>query len=104
MDNKAYNDGGYLMYIPRTHILVAFLKNGLYINIMMKIPSKILWDMVMDGSLQKYDKGKDKWIKVKFDPDNEEHVNIKMQHYAQAEIEFVHETLELGLRVFREIN
>ena len=60
--------------------------------------------MVMDGSLQKYDKGKDKWIKVKFDPDNEEHVNIKMQHYAQAEIDFVHETLELGLRVFREIN
>ena len=59
------------MYIPRTHILVAFLKNGLYINIMMKIPRKILWDMVMDGSLQKYDKSKDKLIKVKFDPDNE---------------------------------
>ena len=104
MDNKAYNDGGYFMYIPRTYILVAFFKNGLYINIMMKIPRKILWDMVMEGSLQKYDKRKDKWIKVRFKPGNEEHIQIKMHHYAQAEIDFVHETLEIGLSVFRDMN
>ena len=71
---------------------------------MMKIPRKMLWEMVMEGSLQRYDKRQDKWIKINFKPGNEEHIQIKMQHYAQAEIDFVHETLEIGLSVIREIN
>ena len=104
MDNKAYNDGGYFMYIPHAYILVAFLKNGLYIIVIMKIPKKILWNMVMEGSLQKYYKRKDEFVKVKFEQNNEDHIQIKMQHYAQAEIDFVHETLEIGINVFREIN
>ena len=48
----------WFLYIPRTRILVAFLKNGPYI-VFMKIPKKMLFDMVMSGKLQKLDKDTD---------------------------------------------
>ena len=70
----------------------------------MKIPKKMLFQMVMEGKIEKYDKNLDDWVKEKFDPTNEDHVMIKQQHYAQAEIDFVYETLQLGLKIAREIN
>ena len=70
----------------------------------MKIPKKMLFQMVMEGKIEKYDKNLDDWVKEKFDPTNEDHVMIKQQHYSQAEIDFVYETLQLGLKITREIN
>tara|TARA_Y100000768_G_C23578750_1_gene496091 strand:+ start:130 stop:342 length:213 start_codon:yes stop_codon:yes gene_type:complete len=70
----------------------------------MKIPKKMLFEMVMSGKLQKFDEKKDCWIKVKFDPNDEEHIQIKMQHYAQAEIDFVYEAMQMGVTIFRDLN
>lgn len=70
----------------------------------MRIPRKMLFDMVMTGNLQKFCKNKKKWIKVDFSPGNEEHIHIKSMHYAEAEIDFVNESLQIGLNVIREIN
>ena len=70
----------------------------------MKIPKKMLFEMDMSGKLQKFDEKKDRWIKVAFDPENEEHIQIKMQHYAQAEIDFVYEAMQMGVTIFRDLN
>ena len=70
----------------------------------MKIPKKMLFEMVMSGKLQKFDEKLDRWIKVSFDPENEEHIQIKMQHYAQAEIDFVYEAMQMGVTIFRDLN
>ena len=70
----------------------------------MKIPKKMLFEMVMQGKLQKFDHDQDCWIKVSFDPHNEEHIQIKMQHYAQAEIDFVFEAMQMGVTIFRDLN
>mgnify|MGYP003131391110 FL=1 len=70
----------------------------------MKIPKKMLFQMVMEGKIEKFDKNSGEWADVTFEPGNEEHIKIKTQHYAQAEIDFVHETLELGMKICREIN
>ena len=70
----------------------------------MKIPKKMLFEMVMSGKLQKFDEKLDCWIKVSFDPENEEHIQIKMQHYAQAEIDFVYEAMQMGVTIFRDLN
>ena len=39
-----------------------------------------------------------------FEPNNEEHIYIKSMHYAQAEIDFVYEAVEMGVTVNREMN
>jgi|TARA_R100000353_G_C6499880_1_gene193933 hypothetical protein len=70
----------------------------------MKIPKKMLFEMVMTGKLQKLDRSTDKWIEFDFEPGNEEHIHVKSMHYAQAEIDFVYETLELGIRIARTLN
>ena len=70
----------------------------------MKIPKKMLFDMVMSGKLQKLDKKTDEWVEVNFEPGNDEHIHLKMMHYAQAEIDFVFEALEMNVCVLREIN
>jgi len=70
----------------------------------MKIPKKMLFQMVMEGKIEKLNKNSGEWTSEKFDPGNEEHIFVKDQHYAQAEIDFVHETLELGIKIVRDIN
>lgn len=70
----------------------------------MKIPKKMLFDMVMEGKLERFDKKNQKWISVPFEPNNEEHIHLKNMHYAQAEIDFVYEAMEIGVKVIREIN
>ena len=70
----------------------------------MKIPKKMLFEMVMTGKLQKLDKITNEWIEFDFEPNNDEHIHVKQMHYAQAEIDFVYETLELGIRIARTLN
>mgnify|MGYP003141874341 FL=1 len=70
----------------------------------MKIPRKMLFEMVMTGKLQKLDKKTDMWIEYAFEPNNEERIYIKSMHYAQAEIDFVYEAVEMGVTVNREMN
>lgn len=70
----------------------------------MKIPKKMLFNMVMEGNIEKFDKKNKKWIDVSFEPCNEEHIHLKNMHYAQAEIDFVYEAMEIGVSVIREIN
>ena len=70
----------------------------------MKIPKKMLFMMVMTGKLQKLDKNTDEWIEFDFEPGNEEHIHVKSMHYAQAEIDFVYEALEMNVFVLREMN
>lgn len=70
----------------------------------MKIPKKMLFKMVMEGNIEKFDKKNKKWIDVSFEPYNEEHIHLKNMHYAQAEIDFVYEAMEIGVSVIREIN
>ena len=60
--------------------------------------------MVMTGKLQKLDKKTDEWIEFDFEPGNEEHIHVKSMHYAQAEIDFVYEAMEVGVKIIREIN
>jgi len=70
----------------------------------MKIPKKMLFMMVMTGKLQKLDKKTDEWIEFEFEPGNEEHIHVKSMHYAQAEIDFVYEAIEMNVDVIRELN
>lgn len=71
---------------------------------MMKIPKQMLFEMVMEGKLERFDKKNKEWISIPFEPNNEEHIHLKNMHYAQAEIDFVYESMEIGVKVFREIN
>ena len=64
----------------------------------------MLFEMVMTGKLQKLDKVTNEWIEFDFEPNNDEHIHVKQMHYAQAEIDFVYETLELGIRIARTLN
>ena len=64
----------------------------------------MLFEMVMTGKLQKLDKITNEWIEFDFEPNNDEHIHVKQMHYAQAEIDFVYETLELGIRIARTLN
>tara|TARA_R100001460_G_C3536998_1_gene174095 strand:+ start:644 stop:856 length:213 start_codon:yes stop_codon:yes gene_type:complete len=70
----------------------------------MKIPKKMLFEMVMSGKLQRYDEDKDRWIKVTFEQGNEDHIHLKSMHYAQAEIDFVYEAMQMGVTIFRDLN
>ena len=70
----------------------------------MKIPRRMLFEMVMTGKLQKLDKKTDKWIEFDFEPGNEEHIHVKSMHYAQAEIDFVFEAMEMNVNVIRALN
>ena len=70
----------------------------------MKIPKKMLFEMVMTGKLQKLDRSTDKWIEFDFEPGNEEHIHVKSMHYAQAEIDFVYEAMQMGVTIFRDLN
>tara|TARA_R100001443_G_scaffold116685_1_gene138024 strand:- start:1237 stop:1449 length:213 start_codon:yes stop_codon:yes gene_type:complete len=70
----------------------------------MKIPKKMLFEMVMSGKLQRYDEDKDRWIKVSFEEGNEDHIHLKSMHYAQAEIDFVYEAMQMGVTIFRDLN
>lgn len=70
----------------------------------MKIPKRMLFELVMDKRLERYDRDKDKWIKVKFDPKNEEHIMIKEMHYAEVEIDFISESMQLNVDVLFDKN
>ena len=70
----------------------------------MKIPKKMLFMMVMTGKLQKLAKNTDEWIEFDFEPGNEEHIHVKSMHYAQAEIAFVYEAMEMNVDIIRELN
>ena len=72
--------------------------------LIMKIPKKMLFEMVMSGKLQRYDEDKDRWIKVSFEEGNEDHIHLKSMHYAQAEIDFVYEAMQMGVTIFRDLN
>jgi len=64
----------------------------------------MLFEMVMSGKLQRYDEDKDRWIKVTFEQGNEDHIHLKSMHYAQAEIDFVYEAMQMGVTIFRDLN
>jgi hypothetical protein len=70
----------------------------------MKIPRKMLFEMVMSGKLQKFDKISKEWVEYPFEPGNEDHIHVKSMHLAQAEIDFVYDALEMGVKFYIEKN
>ena len=70
----------------------------------MKIPKRLLRDLGLNENLETFDKIKKKWIKVHFDPNNDEHLFIKELHYAEVEIECVKEAMSLGVKMVTEWN
>tara|TARA_X000001382_G_scaffold129830_1_gene122839 strand:- start:6758 stop:6985 length:228 start_codon:yes stop_codon:yes gene_type:complete len=75
----------------------------------MRIPKKILEKFIQmvdaeEYSLSKFNKNTGKWEKVKFDPNNEEHMKFKEMHLAETEILCVIEGLKCGILMTREMD
>jgi len=52
----------------------------------MKIPRKMLFEMVMSGKLQKFDKISKEWVEYPFEPGNEDHIHVKSMHLARLRL------------------